>query len=182
MGGRVVCRAGAGVFSGYLLRMSQHDGSDYYVVVPVDSPFAVSGLAECVSGEWYLSSARAEAVLAHIVRPSEAVARLPAYRWVIDPSFFVGLLRALTAAGLDTAAPVWHDLLREAAGHVDDALLVVAPDHVLATRVSTSTNRSIETSGSSGSTPSSTTSSKVLTPTTPPPPRTPPQPRRSAPV
>ena len=46
------------IFSGYLLSMSQHDGNDYYVVMPVDSPFAASGLAKCVSGEWHLPSAR----------------------------------------------------------------------------------------------------------------------------
>ena len=79
--------------------MSQHDGNDYYVVVPVDSPFAVSGLAKCVSGEWRLSSALAEAVLAHILRPSEAAALFPVYGWVINPNFLVGLLPALTAAG-----------------------------------------------------------------------------------
>ena len=114
--------------------MPQHDGNDYYVVVAADSPFAVSGLAECVSSEWRLFSARAEAAVAHIVRLSKALALLPVRGWVLDPTFFVGLLPALTAVSFDPAAKVWHDPLREAAGYVDDALLVVTPDHVLATK------------------------------------------------
>ena len=161
--------------------MSQHDGNDYYAVVPVDSPFAVSVLAECVSGEWHLSSARAEAVLAQILRPSEAVALLPAYGWIINPSFFVRLLPALMAAGFDAAAPVWHDLLREAAAHVDDTLLVVVPDHVLATTgfdLYQSANRDLRLQRPD---PVFDDSSKVLTPSTPPAPRAPPQPRRSTP-
>ena len=107
--------------------MPQHDGNDYYVVVAADSPFAMPGLAEYVSREWRVFSARAEAVFAHIVRPSRALALLPARGWVLDSTFFVWLLPALTAVGFDPTAKVWHDPLREAAGYVDDALLFVDP-------------------------------------------------------
>ena len=114
--------------------MPQHDGNDYYEVMEADSPFAMSGLAECVSDEWRLFSARAEAAFAHIVRPSRALALFPARGWVLDPTFFVELLPALTAVGFDPATKVWHDSLREAAGYVDDARLFVTPDDVLATK------------------------------------------------
>jgi len=114
--------------------MPQHDGNDYYVVVEADSPFARSGLAKYILGEWRLSSACAEAAVAHIVRPSSALEPLPVHGWVLDPIFLVRLLPALTAAGFDPTTKVRHDPLREAAGFVDDARLYVSPDDVLATR------------------------------------------------
>ena len=114
--------------------MPQHDGNDYYVVVDADSPFARSSLAKNVSGEWRLSSACAEAAVAHILRPSSALALLPVRGWVLDPAFLAGLLPALTAVGFGPSTKVWHEPLREAAGLVGDARLCVGPDDVLATR------------------------------------------------
>ena len=87
-----------------------------------------------VSGERRLSSACAEAAVAHILRPSSALALLPVRGWVLDPAFLVGLLPALTAVGFDPSTKVWHEPLREAAGLVGDARLCVGPDDVLATR------------------------------------------------
>ena len=82
-----------------------------------------------------LLSACRSSFCAHRARPpSRALAPLPARGWVLDPTFFVGLLPALTAVGFDPTTKVWHGPLREAAGYVDDARLFVTPNDVLATK------------------------------------------------
>ena len=53
---------------------------------------------------------------------------------VIDPDFFVALFAALAAVGFNPAAPIWRDLLQEAACRVDHALVEVGPASLLPTK------------------------------------------------